>query len=450
MYKKWLPALVVELSIGIMGCGSSTPDKSDSAGADGSVSTGSSTGGSGTDGGATGATTSGATTSGATTSGATTSGATTTGATTTGGAGGTTTSGATTTGGAGGTTTSGATTTGGAGGGSTSGGSSSTGGSGGVGGGGSGGTTGGPGDVRPSKGCGVSDGAEKLTAGGSSVAKGLPTSTRLSINSGGSNREYIIDIPADYDPTHPYRLIFSWHQAYGSAEGNANGQYPANNGPNFDAENYAYFGLHREATAANQPAIFVAPQGIGNLPWDFTRDSVLFDDLLAAIDDNLCIDDNRVFTTGFSYGAMMSYSLSITRQTKLRGAVTMAAANYALPGQPQDSNAGPIAYFGITGMSDGTCPWINSDQDKTGGKYCVLTHAEDNGCTISTDFQTAMVGSKQHVCYDFEGCEAGYPVKVCTFDGAHTPSSVSDGMSGGDDGLKAFVPPLAWQFIAQF
>jgi hypothetical protein len=60
------------------------------------------------------------------------------------------------------------------------------------------------------------------------------------------------------------------------------------------------------------------------------------------------------------------------------------------------------------------------------------------------------VGSKKYVCYDFEGCKAGYPVKVCTFDGAHTPSAVDDGTNGGDDGLKAFVPPLAWQFIAQF
>ena len=79
------------------------------------------------------------------------------------------------------------------------------------------------------------------------------------------------------------------------------------------------FGLHREATAANEPAIFVAPGGIGNLPWDFKRDASLFDDLLALVDANLCIDDSRVFSTGFSFGAMMSYALSITRQTKLRG-----------------------------------------------------------------------------------------------------------------------------------
>jgi hypothetical protein len=101
-------------------------------------------------------------------------------------------------------------------------------------------------------------------------------------------------------------------------------------------------------------------------------------------------------------------------------------------------------------MSDGTCPWVNNDQQKRGGKYCVLTHAEDNGCTIPDNIQTAMADSREHICYDFEGCEAGYPVKVCTFDGGHTPSSVSDGVSDGDDGLKAFIPPLAWEFIAQF
>jgi poly(3-hydroxybutyrate) depolymerase len=289
-----------------------------------------------------------------------------------------------------------------------------------------------------------------LTTGGMSVANGLPTSTRLKIMSGGSSREYILDVPADYNPTRPYRLIFAWHQAYGSDTGNAIGQTPAFSGPNFDAKDYAYYGLRREATAANESAIFVAPEGIGNLPWDFKRDSALFDDLLALVDANLCVDDSRVFSTGFSFGAMMSYALSITRQTKLRAVVAMAAANYNLPNEPMASNAAPIAYMGTTGMSDPTCPWVGSDSLKQGGKYCVLQHAQDNGCTIPGNLQTAMIGSKKYVCYDFEGCMAGHPVKVCTFDGAHTPASVDDGSSSGDDGLKAFIPPLAWKFIAQF
>jgi poly(3-hydroxybutyrate) depolymerase len=296
----------------------------------------------------------------------------------------------------------------------------------------------------PSDGCENVDGLETLTTGGMSVSGGLPTSTRLTLNS----RDYIIDIPEDYDPNQPYRLIFSWHQAYGSANGNAVGQYPANTGDHFDAQNYAYCGLRRAATAANDSAIFVAPQGITDFPWDYARDVVLFDDLLEHIGQNLCIDESRVFTTGFSFGAMMSHALSRGRQDKLRAAVTMAPANFNFD-QPDKPQA-PFAYMGVTGMSDTRCPWVNGDSTTEGGKYCVLEHAVDNGCTIPNDIMTAMTGSRAHVCYDFEGCAAGYPVKVCTFDGNHTPSAVADGMSGDDDGLNAFVPPLAWEFISQF
>lgn len=316
---------------------------------------------------------------------------------------------------------------------------------------GSGGTIGGGGSSGksapvPSKGCGMANGAKTITMGGMSVSGGLATSTKLNITSGGMKREFIIDIPANYDPSHPYRLIFSWHQAYGSDVGNATGLHPANDGPNFNATNYAYFGLHREATAANDPVIFVAPEGIGNLPWDYNRDVVLFDDLLALVDANLCIDDSRVFTTGFSFGAMMSYALTLGRANKLRGAVAMAAANYNFT-QPTNMHV-PIAYMGTTGMSDGTCPWGN---DTMGGKACDLQHAKDNGCMIPSgnNIPTTTVGSKKYLCYDFTGCKDGYPVKVCTFDGPHTPSSVDDGSNTGDDGLKAFIPPLAWQFISQ-
>jgi predicted esterase len=420
MHNKWVPTLVFGLSIGLIGCGTSTPGPSDSGGAGGStVATGGgATGGSSPGGSATGGTASGGTAGSGTASGGTAGSGTAGSGTASGGA------------------ASGGTAAGGSAGGVSTGGSSSG--------------AGGASAPVPSKGCGVTDGLKTLTTGGMSIMNGLPTSTRLKITSGGSSREYIIDIPADYDPTHPYRLIFSWHQAYGSDTGNAVGQYPAGNGPNFDAQDYAYFGLRREATAANVPVIFVAPEGVGNLPWDFNRDSALFDDLLALVDANLCIDDSRVFSTGFSFGAMMSYALSITRQTKLRAVVAMAAANYNLPNEPTDTNAAPIAYMGTTGMSDGTCPWVGNDAAKQGGKYCVLAHAQDNGCTIPGTIETTTVGSKKYLCYDFEGCKAGYPVKVCTFDGPHTPSAVDDGTSTGDDGLKAFIPPLAWQFIAQF
>jgi hypothetical protein len=102
-----------------------------------------------------------------------------------------------------------------------------------------------------------------------------------------------------------------------------------------------------------------------------------------------------------------------------------------------------MAYFGITGMSDGTCPWVSSDAMKRGGKYCVLTHAEDNGCTVPGNIQTAMVGSKKYLCYDFEGCDDNHPVKVCTFNGGHQAES-SDSTSNN------WIPDVSWEFFTQF
>ena len=431
MHTKWLPTLLFGLSIGLAGCGSASVGPSNTGGTNGSGTGGVGTGGSSTGGSSTG---------GSSTGGSSTGGSGTGGIATGGSAG----RGSGTGGAAGGSNSSGGSAAGGSAGGSV-GGRSGTGGS----------PTGGGGDSgsgsapRPSKGCGNMNGVKTITTGGMSVSKGLPTSTVLKITSGGMSREFIIDIPADYDATKPYRLVFSWHQAYGSDVGNANGQYPAFNGPNFDAQHYAFFGLKRAATDANQSAIFVAPNGISSFPWDYKRDVTLFDDLLSLVDENLCIDDSRVFSTGFSFGAMMSYALSITRQSKLRAVVAMAAANYNLPNEPTDTNAGMVAYMGTTGMSDGTCPW---GSDTMGGKACNLQHAKDNGCTLpaGNNIPTTTAGSKKYVCYDFQGCKPGYPVKTCTFDGAHTPSSVDDGTSSGDDGLKAFIPPLAWQFMAQF
>jgi hypothetical protein len=72
-----------------------------------------------------------------------------------------------------------------------------------------------------------------------------------------------------------------------------------------------------------------------------------------------------------------------------------------------------------TGMSDPNCPFVYSEADKQGGKYCSLIHAEDNGCTIPATIPTAKVGSKSHTPYDFQGGKEGYPVKLVTFDGQH-------------------------------
>jgi poly(3-hydroxybutyrate) depolymerase len=255
------------------------------------------------------------------------------------------------------------------------------------------------------------------------------------ITSAGLSRQYIIDIPASYDMNHPYRLIFGMH-CFGS---NMNG-----------VANDKYYQLKRFADSAKNYCIFVAPNGVvtdGNAMWNQAeKDHTFFDDMLKLFTENLCVDTARVFSCGFSYGAMFTYSLSLTHQKVLRAVACYAPANWNIY-LPTNTHE-PIAFMSTTGISDPNCPFVYKEAEKQGGKYCVLTHAEDNECTIPATIPTAAIGSKTHTCYEFQGGKAGYPVKFCSFDGAHQAGPM-DGVSG-DNSSKSWIPGETWKFFTQF
>ncbi len=259
----------------------------------------------------------------------------------------------------------------------------------------------------------------------------------MEITSGGQKRTYLIDVPAGYDPSHPYRVFYCSHWIGSTDTAVAEGQ-TANGG----AANWGYYGLKRMATTAGEPAIFIAPQSSG--PTWQQPDHALFDDILARVKSELCVDTSRVFATGFSFGAMITYSLSTNHQKQLRGAIGIAPANYNIY-LPTDTHE-PIPWMSTTGMGDGTCPWDGGNG--RGAKYAAIGHARDNGCTIPDSIPTAAVGSRSHVCFDFQGCKPGYPVKVCTFDGYHQAAPYDGGT--GDDGLRSWIPTESWKFFSQF
>ena len=123
---------------------------------------------------------------------------------------------------------------------------------------------------------------------------------------------------------------------------------------------------------------------------------------------------------------------------ELRAVVGIAPANWNIY-LPTNTHE-PIAYMSTTGMADGTCKWINNDARKEGAKWAAIGHAMDNGCMAPTDFPVWTSGN--HVCYDFQGCPAGYPVKACTFNGGHTDNSTEGGMN--------WIPTESWKFFSQF
>ncbi|MCQ2091511.1 MAG: esterase [Fibrobacter sp.] len=230
-----------------------------------------------------------------------------------------------------------------------------------------------------------------------------------------------IDIPDNYDNNKPYRLVFGMHCMGGWAGG---------------VQQEGYYGL--KPLDKEKTTIFVAPEGNGNqAPWA-QDDYTLFDELLADLQSNLCIDSSRVFSTGFSYGSMFSNGLSRNHQHVLRGVAVYETADVNI-WLPQHSGK-PIAWMGVLGLQDNLCtPAMGRSARNTALKY-----ASAEGKDATKENATEYGGSGPHVCYNYKDVDERFPVRWCTQNGGHIWDHKDPGQT------QSWVPASTWDFITQF
>lgn len=382
-YRLSRSALVAHAAFALcLSCSGSDPSDSDDSTSNGSDSTSSTTGLSGTTGN-TGATVAG------TTGNAVTTGPGTTASVTASASGTTAGSQASAADGSGGTTDGTASTDGGSttGAGGTSGNVTSNTGSGGAGGASTGATstTGGT-DPVPSAGC---DAPAGLTSG------------PASIDVDGLMRDYILLVPDDYDPSHPYKLVFGFHPWGGSA---------------MQTANMGYFGIE---DVSDGQAILVAPEGLdyqGNgLGWgnEDGQDVAFYRAMRDLFTSELCIDQNRIFSTGFSFGAMFSFTLACTQDSMIR-AVAPQAGNAQVAGcENGDRSVATMAFIGT------------EDSLIDGHRQAVQTFVGRNGCsteavTLETSWCDGLDSDFEPcTCVEYPGCAEGQPVIECEYNAGH-------------------------------
>jgi len=124
----------------------------------------------------------------------------------------------------------------------------------------------------------------------------------------GKARTYVLYVPNGYDAAKSIPLIFAWHSSGVTG-----------------AESRKYYKLE---PVTGDGAIIVYPDGL-NGAWDLSANGVdmkFFDLLLESISNDYCVDQARVFSTGYSFGGMMSNSLACDRGNKLRAFAPMEGA----------------------------------------------------------------------------------------------------------------------------
>jgi poly(3-hydroxybutyrate) depolymerase len=252
--------------------------------------------------------------------------------------------------------------------------------------------------------------------------KAPPASNRYSMDVSGTMREFILAVPQNYDPMRPYRLVFAWHPLGGSA------QQTAGNG------NSSYYGLQGASMGA---AILVSAEGLqqngsGNRGWWNTGggDIAFFRAMIERFKSELCIDETRIFSTGFSFGGMMSYSVGCTGLVR---AIAPMAGNPQVSGCTAGTT--PVAMMGFHGDDDTV---VNI----SGGRQGRDIFIDRNGCmeqsmpTTPSWCDGVPQSNQPCTCVSYQGCSAGYPVTWCEFNGPHTPAPNS--------------AATIWSFFSQF
>jgi poly(3-hydroxybutyrate) depolymerase len=224
------------------------------------------------------------------------------------------------------------------------------------------------------------------------------------INVAGTNRQYFLALPANYNPNNPYPLVFAWHGATRHAT-----ELLDTGRPQYDR---GFFRVRE-----NFPeAIYVAAQGVAwsgaATGWANTNgeDVAFTRAMLASIQSTYCIDRTKIFSHGASMGGMMTALLGCEMPDVFRALGVICGS---LRGA-NNCQTRPIPVWFHHGDADMTVPI-------SGGMAARDHFVQRNGCS-TTNTQSVPMSDGITTCTVYNNCTSGnYPVVWCPVPGlGHT------------------------------
>lgn len=272
--------------------------------------------------------------------------------------------------------------------------------------------------------------------------------TVKTISTADGPREYRLHVPTGYDGAQPVPLVFAFHGATGNAVGQE-----------------LYTGFSGTANAEGFVAVY--PQG-STLGWAFTHfnafqlpspqpDDVAFvEAMLDEVEAGLCIDAQRVYSTGFSNGAWMTMRLACSMSDRFAAFAPVGGAYYP----PLDNNinpnetcpdAKPVPVLAFHGTADGTIPfaggggttWFSIRQpiDDPAAPDVMEAWAAHDGCASGR--QTFDAFATVHIV-SYEDCANGVVVRLYVLDGGQHAWPFASNVQG------IFANEVIWQFFEDY
>jgi len=216
---------------------------------------------------------------------------------------------------------------------------------------------------------------------------------------GGTARQYFVVLPANYNANTAYPLVFAWHGRGGTAQSLLGSTYYP-----------GFYGVK----AGFPNAIYVTAQGLDSgqtdsgtdYGWPNTngQDVNFTKAMIDWLESNFCVDKSRLYSTGMSYGGIMSNTLACQMSDVFRAIGVMSGSLFNARGVTCGTH--PISAWFTHGVADTV---VAMSGDITARDLFV----KNNGCD-TTNTQSSTMSDGVTVCTIYNVCTAGpYPVVWC-------------------------------------
>jgi len=267
----------------------------------------------------------------------------------------------------------------------------------------------------------------------------LPGSHSISVN--GTTRSYLIHVPPGYSAGHPVPLVIVMHGATQPAS-----SIEKMSGMDSYADKYDFIAVYPEGTGR-------APTWNAGACCGFAQSNKIDDvgfirALIAHLEHDYSIDPRRIYATGISNGAMMSYRLGCELADRIAAIAPVEGAQ-DLDCKPSE----PVSVVVFHGTADRLVPYnggstpfqIGPHRTDTSVESTVEFWVEKNGCLPAPEqSQTSGV----HISI-YSGCVSGTGVVLYAIQGGRhdwpgSPGSIRMGIDGGVNATD-----VMWKFFAE-